>query len=936
MSNMQDRLIELNIEIERVLSCTQNEIFSDLLHGTQQKFTKLQLKRKLQDEHMKCWMKISHWRAGIINMDREIVRIEADVDKHQTRLNERKAALLQFDKQCAAVTSMKCIVSKDSAQVQLFYFTRWRSRAKALSDMRTIFDSFARSIRRKMYIKAWKKWLALVPIKVDDFNNRADGIGGVLLNATEAYSQQILDDTLNLIGNIAEIRLNFDDGDANERLNKVYPRHHLCKQDRDLMTKGDFMFNAEHFESALEMYSIVVDKMGSRDYFSSISEVDAKLLYAEVNGKIGQVHMKNDSWDVSIVYFFRQLELLEEIKSTRGIELPLVSVSIGLGTCYYEKCDYEYAYESFQKSLELSLSVEDVPFEILSYTWLQKCCERLNRHAEVASFAERLDKFRDTRAERVGSALKELVHLKQRLIDITAKNSRVLHLEAASPNLVLLQSNLIAKKQQLREVAQKSAKAEKFLSSLQELEEDIVDEIEKVTNSKKNRVISKLVQGSAQEINTSELLIRLTEKLRLVREKQSDTKEEISNHSLAIHNTQDDIAMIEEDIDIENRPLMRRVLENRKYRCCALNASNVASDDIKGIMTGSEIIALSEGKEAYIYNTSTGKSEAVFLGDEEGRHMGEVSGHTSTITTLYLYENRLYSGSTDCRVMAWDISTKSIVFTCRGHSSTVTCLCADDLKLVSGSADKSWIIWNKNDGTLIRRVNGHARGVKCLKCGPSWAASASYGTVFCWSITREKESDNIIGVSCSSRFSLPSGSVTALQYGALDIVIGDSLGKVSIWWVKTGELLKSVQVHDGPVTSIQVDATKAVTCGLDMTVQVIDIINGEVLQILRGHKEPILTTGFDRRMIVSISVEGQVREWSWANSRVGSEEKNENVEESGDPCVNSLHRINRVESNQRTVKTLPPATGGKQNNDTKDTSSGGTLLNRMIKKYSKK
>lgn len=935
MSNMQDRLIELNVEIERVLSCSQNEIFSDILHGTRQRFTKLELKRKLQDEHMKCWMKISQWRAGIINMDREIVGVEADIDTHQTRLNERKAALLQFDRQCAAVTSMKCFVSKDSVQMQKFYFTRWRSRAKLLGGMRTIFNSFARSIRRRMYMNAWGQWRALLPTRKDEFTDGADGIGGVLLNAAEVYTQQTVDDTMALISNIAAMRLIFDDGDANERLNNVYPRHHLCKQDRDLMTKGDFMFNTEHFESSLEMYSIVADKMGSGDYFSSICETDAKLLYAEVNGKIGQVYMKCGSWDLSIVYFFRQLELLEEIQNTSDIELPLASASIGLGTCYYEKCDYEYAYDFFQKSLELSLSIHDTPYEIHSYIWLKNCCERLNRHAAAADFAEKLNKFRDTRAEKVELALEQLVHLKQRLIDITAKNSRALRLEAASPNLVLLQSNLILKQQQLHEATQKLVKAEEFLSSLVELEEDLVDEIEKATSTKKNRLISKLVQGSAQEITTSELRIRLTEKLRIVRVKQNDTKKEISNLKLTIHNLNDDVVTIEEDIDIENRPLMRRVLENRKYRCCALNSSNVVSDDVSGIMTRSEFIALSEGKEVYIHNIRTGKFEAVFLGDEEGRHIGDLSGHTSTITTLYIYENRLYSGSTDCLVMAWDISTKSKVFICRGHSSTVTCICADDLKIVSGSADKSWIIWNKTDGTLVRRVTGHARGVQRIRCGPSWAASASYGTVFCWDITRERETDNITGVSCRSRFSLPSGNVTALQYGALDVVTGDSLGRVSIWWVKTGELLKSVQVHDGPVTSIQVDATKAVTCGLDMTVQVVDIINGEVLQILRGHEEPVLTVGFDRRMIVSISADGQLREWSWKGRRhcgVGPEVKNENMDESRYPISNAIDRVNGTESNQRGVKTLASANDESTRNETKY-SFGGALLNRMVKKY---
>lgn len=105
--------------------------------------------------------------------------------------------------------------------------------------------------------------------------------------------------------------------------------------------------------------------------------------------------------------------------------------------------------------------------------------------------------------------------------------------------------------------------------------------------------------------------------------------------------------------------------------------------------------------------------------------------------------------------------------------------------------------------------------------------------------------------------------MTALQYGELEVVTGDSVGNVSVWWIKTGELLKSCKAHNGPVSSLQVDATKAVSCGHDMIVQVVDIIKGEVLQTLRGHTKPILAVAFDRNVIISASSDGEIREWLW-------------------------------------------------------------------------
>ena len=62
---------------------------------------------------------------------------------------------------------------------------------------------------------------------------------------------------------------------------------------------------------------------------------------------------------------------------------------------------------------------------------------------------------------------------------------------------------------------------------------------------------------------------------------------------------------------------------------------------------------------------------------------------------------------------------------------------------------------------------------------------------------------------------------------------------------------------------MQVDATKAVSCSLDMLIQVIDIIKGERLLTLRGHSAPILAVAFDARGIVSVSSDGELRHWHW-------------------------------------------------------------------------
>ena len=105
-----------------------------------------------------------------------------------------------------------------------------------------------------------------------------------------------------------------------------------------------------------------------------------------------------------------------------------------------------------------------------------------------------------------------------------------------------------------------------------------------------------------------------------------------------------------------------------------------------------------------------------------------------------------------------------------------------------------------------------------------------------------------------------------MQYGELDVIAGDSLGNIHVFWIETEEILASFAAHDSSVTSLQVDATKCVSSGLDMVIALSDVIQGVVLHKLRGHSAPILAVAFDRKQILSASSDGEIRYWPWETS----------------------------------------------------------------------
>ena len=178
---------------------------------------------------------------------------------------------------------------------------------------------------------------------------------------------------------------------------------------------------------------------------------------------------------------------------------------------------------------------------------------------------------------------------------------------------------------------------------------------------------------------------------------------------------------------------------------------------------------------------------------------------------------------------------------------------------------------------------------------------------------------------------MPNGKVTALQYGELEVLTGDDCGNISVWYLNPtnrlesgAELLKSFKVHDGTITALQVDATKAVSCGLDGLVNISDIIKGEVLHTLRGHTTPVLAIAFDGKQILSASADGELRYWSWSGAAATDEMKARLPKKySGPTAHKSLPRTSVVE--KETAKKILGAL--------RPSESKGNLMSRLVGRF---
>ncbi|KAL7449107.1 hypothetical protein ACHAWC_001793, partial [Mediolabrus comicus] len=711
----------------------------------------------------------------------------------------------------------------------------WRREALERRKVRDTLASVAAVISRQMYVKAWKHWIRLDSGGSYHFTRGEEGgIGSSDLLLQEARLMDNIEEGAAIVRKLKSHTLEGRDLDA------VYAQTTLLSdEDENHYLKGEFLFNAKQYEASLRCYERV-EAVISSYLHDETTALDAIELYAKVANKIGQIHLRLQSINLAIVYFGRQLSLAQE----EHLEVQRIEALIGLSECYVQKNDFNYACEFLQQCLPL-LSRSDKEKEKVVYALLQKCYEHLNKSEEAVICERKIHDMRDTRAERVEAAFERMDILRQRLIDVSASNSRVVQAQASSAKRVSLAKQLKAKEKDVSDSKEAMKESRDFLSQLIDLESEIRAEIDTATNTKKNRIISFRIHDSSQEIKKKELLFMLNEKLNITQMKQEECRNDLISLKRTTRNLNDDISYLQEEIVLEERPLIERVIGQRRYRCVALNTSNTVHSNVPGVGDGgTSFVAMSNGKECYIHDIKSGELETVFMGDVEDQHVGPLVGHTATITAVFFYGKRVYTGSLDSSIICWDIDSAVKLFRSKGHEGTVTCIFYDGTKAISGAADKTIILWS-TDGILLHRISGHVG-------------------VFVWDLIHQQESDQITRVKCRQRLTLPQGNVSTLYLlGESELITGDSIGYLKVWNIQSAEALTSVKVHEGAVTSLQADATKAVSCGLDMLIHITDIIQGSVLQTLRGHDSPIFAVAFDQRQIVSVSSDGEIRFWSW-------------------------------------------------------------------------
>lgn len=290
---------------------------------------------------------------------------------------------------------------------------------------------------------------------------------------------------------------------------------------------------------------------------------------------------------------------------------------------------------------------------------------------------------------------------------------------------------------------------------------------------------------------------------------------------------------------------------------------------------GTRIASASEDKTVKVWNTGTGRENFT------------LKGHTDVVSCVAFSSDglRIVTGSDDKTVKHWDAVTGDETLTIKANTGHLTVswpmehvisdpmkhvLCMafspDGTRLVSGSYDRTCRIWDAATGLPIHALEGHTGCVFSVAYSRDgkWIASADTdGTVKLWNAHTGKERLTFKG---------HKGYVRSVAFSPNGTRIASAGGQmIKVWNADSGEELRTIDWQTGVnrrgISSVAFspDGSRIVSGSFeDYEVKVWDVVTGQALRTLAGHTGPVLSVTFspDGMRIATASADRTVKLWN--------------------------------------------------------------------------
>jgi F-box and WD-40 domain protein CDC4 len=162
-----------------------------------------------------------------------------------------------------------------------------------------------------------------------------------------------------------------------------------------------------------------------------------------------------------------------------------------------------------------------------------------------------------------------------------------------------------------------------------------------------------------------------------------------------------------------------------------------------------------------------------------------LTGHSHSVRAIAAHGDTLVSGSYDCTVRVWKISTGEAVHRLQGHSYKVYSVVLDHKRnrCMSGSMDNLVKIWSLETGSVLYNLEGHQSLVGLLDLQDDRLVSAAAdSTLRIWDPENGR---------CKAILTAHTGAITCFQHDGQKVISGSDR-TLKMWDVRTGECLRDL------------------------------------------------------------------------------------------------------------------------------------------------
>ncbi|CAD0010487.1 unnamed protein product [Aureobasidium pullulans] len=180
-----------------------------------------------------------------------------------------------------------------------------------------------------------------------------------------------------------------------------------------------------------------------------------------------------------------------------------------------------------------------------------------------------------------------------------------------------------------------------------------------------------------------------------------------------------------------------------------------------------------------------------------------LTGHHNSVRAIAAHGDTLVSGSYDCTVRVWRISSGDMVHRLTGHSQKVYSVVLDHERgrCISGSMDNLVKVWSLETGNCLFNLDGHTSLVGLLDLSHGRLVSAAAdSTLRIW------DPDN---GACQSILSAHTGAITCFQHDDQKVISGSDR-TLKMWNIETGECLRDLLSDLSGVWQVRFDERRCV------------------------------------------------------------------------------------------------------------------------------